>query len=114
MATTLNMPKLGLTMTEGEVVKWLRQDGEQVDQGEPVVVVMSKKITYEVEAPASGILRIVAQSKESRKVTEVIGFILEPGEPVPEIEKETTPTTIADDAVLGTETPVPAPAVEIV
>ena len=112
MATTLNMPKLGLTMTEGKVVKWLRQDGEQVDQGQPVVVVMSKKITYEVEAPASGILRIVAQSKESRKVTEVIGFILEPGEPVPEIEKETTPTTMADDAGLGTEMPVPAPAVE--
>ena len=79
MATRLNMPKLGLTMTEGQVVKWLRQDGEQVDQGEPVVVVMSSKITYEVEAPASGTLRILAQSKESRKVTEIFVFILEPG-----------------------------------
>jgi len=112
MATTLNMPKLGLTMTEGQVVKWLRQDGEQVDQGKPVVVVMSNKITYEVEAPASGTLRILAHSKESRKVTEIIGFILEPGEPVPEIGKETTPTMAADDAVLATETPVPAPAVD--
>lgn len=112
MATILNMPKLGLTMTEGKVVKWLREDGDQVEQGQPVVVVMSKKITYEVEAPASGILRIVAQSKESRKVTEVIGFILEPGEAVPEIEKETTSTTMADDAVPTTDAPVPTPAVE--
>ena len=112
MATTLTMPKLGLTMTEGKVVKWLRQDGEQVDQGQPVVVVMSKKITYEVEAPATGILSVVAQSKDSRKVTEVIGFILEPGEPVPEIEKVTTPTAMAGDAVLGTDAPVPAPALE--
>jgi pyruvate dehydrogenase E2 component (dihydrolipoamide acetyltransferase) len=106
------MPKLGLTMTEGKVVKWLRQDGEQVDQGQPVVVVMSKKITYEVEAPASGVLRIVAQSKESRKVTEVIGFILESGEPMPEIEKATTTATLVDDAVPTTKTPVPAPAVK--
>ena len=84
MATTLTMPKLGLTMTEGKVVKWLKQDGERVEQGQPVVVVMSKKITYEMEAPSSGTLRVVAQSAETRKVTEVIGFILEPGEPMPE------------------------------
>jgi len=108
MATTLTMPKLGLTMTEGKVVKWLRRDGEQVDQGQPVVVVMSKKITYEMEAPASGILRTVAQPKESCKVTEVIGFILEPGEPMPEIEKATTPATPADDAVPTPEAPAPA------
>ena len=107
MATTLTMPKLGLTMTEGKVVKWLRRDGEQVDQGQPVVVVMSKKITYEMEAPVSGILRTVAQPKESCKVTEVIGFILEPGEPMPEIEKATTPATPADDAVPTPEAPAP-------
>jgi pyruvate dehydrogenase E2 component (dihydrolipoamide acetyltransferase) len=112
MATTLTMPKLGLTMTEGKVVKWLRQDGEQLDQGQPVVVVMSKKITCEVEAPASGILRIVAQPKESRKVAEVIGFILEPGEPVPEMEKTTTPATVAADAVPTRDAPVPAPTLE--
>ena len=106
MATTLTMPKLGLTMTEGKVVKWLRQDGEQVEQGQPVVVVMSKKITYEIEAPASGILRVVAKSKESRKVTEIIGFILEPGEPVPEIEE----TTTGVEAVPTKDTPVPTPA----
>ena len=102
------MPKLGLTMTEGKVVKWLRRDGEQVDQGQPVVVVMSKKITYEVEAPASGILRTVAQPKESCKVTEVIGFILDAGEPMPEMEKATTPATPADDAVPTPEAPAPA------
>ena len=85
MATTLTMPKLGLTMKEGKVVKWFKQDGEQVVQGQPLVVVMSKKITYEVEAPASGVLHIVAQPKDARKIAEVIGFILEPGEPVPQV-----------------------------
>jgi pyruvate dehydrogenase E2 component (dihydrolipoamide acetyltransferase) len=113
MATTLTMPKLGLTMTEGKVVKWLKQDGEQVDQGQPIVVVMSKKITYEVESPASGILRIVAQPKESRRVTEVIGFVLEPGEPVPEIEKATAPPAeMMGDTVPKVDAPASAPVVE--
>jgi pyruvate dehydrogenase E2 component (dihydrolipoamide acetyltransferase) len=79
------MPKLGLTMKEGKVVKWFKEEGEQVVRGQPLVVVMSKKITYEVEAPTSGILHVIAQPKDTRKVTEVIGFILEPGEPVPQV-----------------------------
>jgi len=79
-------------MTRGKVVKWLKQNGEQVEKGQPIVVVMSKKITYEMEAPASGVLRIVAQPKESRPVTKVIGFILKPGEPMPETEKAAPPT----------------------
>ena len=91
MGTTLTMPKLGLTMTEGTVVQWIVQDGEQVRKGQPLVVVMSKKITNEVEAPAPGIVRIVAKAKETRKVTEVIGFILEPGEALPEVDKVPAP-----------------------
>jgi pyruvate dehydrogenase E2 component (dihydrolipoamide acetyltransferase) len=113
MATTLTMPKLGLTMTDGKVVKWLRRDGDQVEQGQPAVVVMSKKITYEVEAPASGTLRIVAQPKESRKVAEVLGFILEPGEPMPEIEAvPTAPATDEGVAVPLADTSAPVSAVE--
>lgn len=110
MATAVTMPKLGLTMTKGKVVKWLKQDGEQVEQGQPVVVVMSKKITYEMEAPASGILRIVAQPKETRQVTEVIGFILEPGEPVPEIEKAAAPPAAA---VSGAAKPAVSPSAAV-
>ena len=91
MATQIIMPKLGMAMTEGTVVKWLKQDGDEVTRGEPVVVVMSKKITYTVEAPASGILRIVAGPKETRAVGQVIGFILSPGEPMPAVEMAPPP-----------------------
>jgi pyruvate dehydrogenase E2 component (dihydrolipoamide acetyltransferase) len=112
MATLLTMPKLGLTMTEGKVVKWMREDGDQVEQGQPAVVVMSKKITYEVEAPASGILRIVAQPKESRNVTEVIGFILEPGEPIPEVERAASTAPVTKGGVSEAEILVPAPSTE--
>ena len=61
MATKVIMPKLGKAMTEGAVVKWLKEDGARVEKGERIAVIMSKKITYEVEAPASGILRYVAR-----------------------------------------------------
>jgi pyruvate dehydrogenase E2 component (dihydrolipoamide acetyltransferase) len=98
MAIPLTMPKLGLTMTEGKVVKWLKQHGEPVTEGQPIVVVMSKKITYQVEAPASGVLHIVAQPKEDRKVTEIIGFILEPGEEAPIVEAAAAPPPMPEAA----------------
>ncbi len=64
MATKVAMPKLGLVMTEGVVVKWLKDDGQPVRKGEPIAVIMSKKITYQVEAPADGVLRQVARSRK--------------------------------------------------
>ena len=108
MATTLTMPKLGLTMTKGTIVKWLAADGAQVAKDEPLVVIMTQKITYEVEAPASGVLRIVAQANETRKVTEAIGFILAPGEELPEIGDVVAPP--AAQASRPAEKPVPASA----
>ena len=86
MATKVIMPKLGMAMTEGTVVKWLKKDGDHVEKGERIAVVMSKKITYEVEAPASGILRHAAAVKEVKAVGEAIAYIAEPGEEIPELE----------------------------
>jgi pyruvate dehydrogenase E2 component (dihydrolipoamide acetyltransferase) len=111
MATQIIMPKLGMAMTEGTVVKWLKQDGDEVTKGEPVVVVMSKKITYTVEAPASGILRIVAGPKETRAVGRVIGFILSPGEPMPAVEvaPPPAPEVVAVEAPRAAPPPPPPP-----
>jgi len=109
MATQVIMPKLGMAMTEGTVVKWLKQDGDQVEKGQPVVVVMSKKITYEVEAGDSGIVRIVAQPKDVRPVGGVVGFILAPGEEMPEVKEVAPPPAEATPAPKA-EKPAPAPA----
>lgn len=109
MATQIIMPKLGMAMTEGTVVKWLKQDGDEVSKGEPVVVVMSKKITYTVEAPASGILRIVAGPKETRAVGQVIGFVLSPGEPMPEVEIAPPPAPEAVAVEVPKAAPPPPP-----
>ena len=110
MATKIIMPKLGMAMTEGVVVKWLKQDGEPVEKGETIVVVMSKKITYEVEAPVSGILRIVAQPKETRAVGEVIGYITAPGEPLPEEEVAVAVTAPPEEKAVPPPPPAAKPA----
>jgi len=83
MALAVTMPKLGLTMTDGKVVKWLAQDGGRVEKGQPLVVVMTKKITYEIACPVSGVLYVVARPKEARLVGDTLGLILQPGESPP-------------------------------
>ena len=57
MAKTVVMPKLGLTMTEGTVSKWLKKVGDEVKEGEPLFDVETDKLTNTIEASASGILR---------------------------------------------------------
>lgn len=57
MATYITMPKLGLTMTEGLVVRWLKNEGDQVTPGEALVEVSTDKISNEVEAEVGGVLK---------------------------------------------------------
>jgi pyruvate dehydrogenase E2 component (dihydrolipoamide acetyltransferase) len=86
MATEVTIPKLGLTMTEAKIVEWLKADGERVQEGEPLVVVMTAKVTCEIEAPATGVLHTLAGPSEIHKVSTAIGYLLAPDEPLPEIE----------------------------
>lgn len=55
-AAQIVMPKLGLTMTEGVVVEWKAQPGQQVAEGDVLFVVETDKIANEVEAPRSGVI----------------------------------------------------------
>lgn len=83
MATTINMPKMGLSMKTGTVVKWLKNEGDAVKKGEPVAEVMTEKITNTVEAPADGILlKIVAEKKAKLPINGLMGIIGEPGEDI--------------------------------
>lgn len=62
MEKPLTMPKLGATMTEGTVLRWLYEQGAWVAKGEPLVEVMTDKVNIEVEAPVSGRLtQVLAQ-----------------------------------------------------
>ncbi len=112
MAVQVIMPKLGMAMTEGTVVKWLKEDGAPVKRGEPIVVVMSKKITYEVQSPADGVVRHVAQPKDVRGIGEIIGFITEPGEPLPEVTVGAAPAEAVPVEAAAPAAPAAAPAVK--
>jgi pyruvate dehydrogenase E2 component (dihydrolipoamide acetyltransferase) len=62
MEKSLTMPKLGATMTEGTVLRWLYQTGERITKGEPLLEVMTDKVNIEVESPIDGrLIKILAQ-----------------------------------------------------
>lgn len=75
MATEIILPKIGFSMTEGVLAEWLAPDGATVTAGDPLFSIESDKSTNEVEAPASGVLRITGQAGETYEVGAVIGSI---------------------------------------
>ncbi|MCW4020553.1 MAG: E3 binding domain-containing protein, partial [Candidatus Bathyarchaeota archaeon] len=88
MVTDIVMPRYSLTMEKGTVVKWLKNEGEPVEKGEPLVEVEADKVTTEVESPVSGVLlKICVQEETEVPVGEPMAFIGKPGEPLPETEK---------------------------
>jgi pyruvate dehydrogenase E2 component (dihydrolipoamide acetyltransferase) len=75
------MPKFEMAQDTGTLVEWLYEEGQEVEKGEPLLVVETDKVTIEVEAPASGILDgIQANPGDVVPVTEVIAYVREPGE----------------------------------
>lgn len=81
MATVVTMPKMGMTMEEGTIVRWHREEGSHIDKGEPLLEIMTDKITMDVESPASGIVvKVLAHEGETVKVHEPIALIALPGE----------------------------------
>ncbi len=75
MATNVTMPKLGLTMETGKIVEWKVAEGGEVKQGDILLIVETEKITYEVEAPATGLLHIIVPQDGEVPVAELIGVI---------------------------------------
>ncbi len=81
MATPIIMPKAGMSMEEGTVVKWLVHPGDSIEQGDPILEIETDKTTMEIEAPASGVLlEILAQEGQTVPVIQTIGYIGMPGE----------------------------------
>jgi dihydrolipoamide dehydrogenase len=97
MAFEIIMPKAGIDMTEGQIVKWLKNEGDTVTEGEIILEIMTDKTSMEIEAEASGVLlKIVHQDGETVPVTEVIGYIGNENESVdtlmPEVIEDTGAT----------------------
>lgn len=83
MAVEVKMPQLGLTMEEGTVSKWLKQEGDTVKVGDILLEITTDKLTSEVAAEADGVLlQIVAQEGEDIPVKGTLAYIGEPNEQV--------------------------------
>jgi pyruvate/2-oxoglutarate dehydrogenase complex dihydrolipoamide acyltransferase (E2) component len=60
------VPKTGgIPTTKANVVRWLKQEGDAVKQGEPVVELETEKVSYELESPAEGVLLKILQRENS-------------------------------------------------
>ena len=89
MAFEIIMPKAGIDMSEGQIVKWLKKEGDPVTEGEIILEIMTDKTSMEIEAEKSGVLlKIVHHDGETVPVTTVIGYIGQPGENVDLIQQE--------------------------
>ena len=80
MPTEIKMPQLGESVVEGTITKWLKQEGDSVDEDELLVEVSTDKVDSEVPSSASGTIQeIKVQEGETVKVGEVIAVIGEGG-----------------------------------
>ena len=84
MAKTIIMPRFGMTQEEATIVRWIKKEGERVENGDPICEVTTDKINMEVEATADGILAGIRFAEdETVPVTAVIAYILAEGESLP-------------------------------
>ena len=96
MAWEIVLPQWGMEMQDGTIVRWLKQEGDTVAEGEPIVEVETAKLQTELESTASGILsRIVAQEGQIVPIRGVLCVIAEPGE---ELEPSAGPAASASAA----------------
>jgi pyruvate dehydrogenase E2 component (dihydrolipoamide acetyltransferase) len=79
------MPKMGDAMEEGTLLKWLKSEGEEVSEGDPIAEIETDKVTMELEAEDAGTLaQLIADEGQDVPVGGAIAFIQGEGEEVPE------------------------------
>lgn len=87
--TEIYMPKAGMDMQEGRLIRWLKEEGDRVEINEPIMEIETDKITMEAEAPASGILlKKLVGDDTVVPVLQTIGYIGEAGEKIPEVSNQ--------------------------
>jgi len=91
------MPRMDMDMEEGTVVAWLKAEGENVRKDDPIVTIMSLKVTYEIPSPADGVLVAVIVPRDTDvPVGRVLGIIA---------EEEDTPESVRSEMEKSREAP---------
>jgi pyruvate/2-oxoglutarate dehydrogenase complex dihydrolipoamide acyltransferase (E2) component len=85
MPTKVALPEMGEGVTDATVTQWLKKEGDQVKKYEPLVEVNTDKVDTEIPSPADGVvLKIVQPADTVVAVNEVLCWVGEPGEEIPE------------------------------
>src|ERR1700730_15128844 len=92
MAFSVVMPALEMAQETGKLLAWLKQEGDRVTKGEPLLEIETDKAVMEIEAPSDGVLAgISAQAGSDIPVGQTIAWIVAPGEKPPTNNQSTAP-----------------------
>lgn len=112
--TEIFMPKAGMDMKEGTLLRWLKDVGDSVEKDEPIMEIETDKITMEAEAPATGILLAkLIEDGTTVPVLQTIGYIGQPGEKIPDAPVAAADTPAAAPVETAAETAAPAPKLPV-
>ena len=85
MISEVTMPSMGADMTEGTIVKWLKNEGDEVKRGDKLAEIETDKTVVEMECYNDGILKkIIVQEGQAVPVGDLIAYIGDVGDEVPE------------------------------
>jgi pyruvate dehydrogenase E2 component (dihydrolipoamide acetyltransferase) len=115
-AVDVVMPQMGVSVSEGTITKWLKQEGEEIQADEPLLEISTDKVDTEVPSPGSGVVQqILVQEGETVEVGTKLAVIGAPGEAPAEApstdgaaaEQTTTEAAAETTAASSAETPAP-------
>lgn len=75
MTVEVVVPKLGMAMSEGVLTEWLVKDGDSVKEGDEIVTIENDKSVQEIESPATGIIKLLANEGETYPIDTVLAEI---------------------------------------
>jgi len=112
MATKVLVPLLGEGVEEVTIIKWLKKEGDLINELEPLLEVNTDKVDTEIPAPASGtVLKIVAEEGVPAKVGEILAFIGQAGESVDDVPPKEEPK-VEQQTPEPQVVPAPQPVIE--
>ncbi len=102
MSVEVIMPKAGVAMEEGTIVSWLKQEGEEVKIGEPILEITTDKVNMEIESEGEGTLAVIIHKEEGEvlPVFTVIGVIAEKGENQEEVKAKYSSGNISKEDIV--------------
>jgi pyruvate/2-oxoglutarate dehydrogenase complex dihydrolipoamide acyltransferase (E2) component len=108
MATEVKIPVTGYDVTEGNIVEWLKQEGERVEEGEAIVTIETQKATVELPSPCAGVLRkILVERGQPIREGDTIAVVADPEENIDDLLLTLSPGKSPDTRTQEAAAPEP-------